>query len=37
MRAALYFETTPNEDSLAPINQYLFKDMQQMVRSLRWK
>ena len=37
LRAALYFETTPNEDSLAPINQYLFKDMQQMVRSLRWK
>lgn len=37
LRAALYFETTPNEDSLAPINQYLFKDMQHMVRSLRWK
>ena len=25
------------EDSLAPINQFLFKDMQQMGRSLRWK
>ena len=37
LRAALYFETTPNEDSLAPINQYLFKDMQRMVRTLRWK
>ncbi len=37
LRAALYYETSPNEDSLAPINQYLFKDMQQMVRSLRWK
>lgn len=37
LRAALYFETTPNEDSLAPINQYLFKDMQHMVRTLRWK
>jgi gliding motility-associated lipoprotein GldD len=37
LRAALYFDTTPNEDSLAPINQFLFKDMQQMVRSFRWK
>jgi len=37
LRAALYFDTTPNEDSLAPINTFLFKDMQQMVRSLRWK
>ncbi len=37
LRAALYFETTPNEDSLAPINQFLFKDMQHMVRTLRWK
>lgn len=37
LRAALYFDTTPNEDSLAIVNQFLFKDMQQMVRSLRWK
>ena len=37
LRAALYFETTPNEDSLAPINQYLLKDMQHMVNTLRWK
>ena len=37
LRAALYFETTPNEDSLAPIHQYLLKDMQHMVNTLRWK
>lgn len=37
LRAALYFETTPNEDSLAPIQQYLLKDMQHMVNTLRWK
>lgn len=37
LRAALYFDTTPNEDSLTPANLFLFKDMQQMVRTLRWK
>ncbi len=36
-RGALYFDTTPNEDSLAPINAFLFKDMQHLVNSFRWK
>lgn len=36
-RGALYFDTTPNEDSLAPVNAFLFKDIQHLVNSFRWK
>jgi len=36
-RGALYFNTIPNEDSLAPINDFLFKDLTQLVNSFRWK
>lgn len=37
VRAALYFDASPNEDSLAPVNQFIFQDMKQMVRTWRWK
>jgi gliding motility-associated lipoprotein GldD len=36
-RGALYFDTTPNEDSLAPINAFLFKDLKHLVNTFRWK
>lgn len=36
-RGALYFNTTPNEDSLAPYNAFLLKDVRQLVNSFRWK
>lgn len=36
-RGALYFDTTPNEDSLAPINTFLFKDLTHLVNTFRWK
>ena len=36
-RGALYFNTTPNEDSLAPVNEFIFKDLTQLVNSFRWK
>lgn len=36
-RGALYFNTIPNEDSLAPINDFIFKDLTQLVNSFRWK
>ena len=36
-RGALYFDTTPNEDSLAPINAFLFKDLTHLVNTFRWK
>ena len=36
-RGALYFDSTPNEDSLAPINAFLFKDLTHLVNTFRWK
>ncbi len=36
-RGALYFNTTPNEDSLAPVNAFIFKDLTHLVNSFRWK
>ncbi len=36
-RGALYFDTTPNEDSLAPANAFIFKDLTHLVNTFRWK
>ena len=36
-RGALYFDTTPNEDSLAPVNDFLYKDLKHLVNTFRWK
>ncbi|MCX6212485.1 MAG: hypothetical protein NT104_07940 [Bacteroidetes bacterium] len=36
-RGALYFDTTPNEDSLAPVNAFLYKDLKHLVNTFRWK
>ncbi|MEN9697221.1 MAG: hypothetical protein RLZ56_642 [Bacteroidota bacterium] len=36
-RGALYFDTTPNEDSLAPVNAFLFKDLKHMVNTFKWQ
>lgn len=37
LRGALYFDTTPNEDSLRDVNIFLEKDMQHMINTFRWK
>jgi gliding motility-associated lipoprotein GldD len=37
LRGALYFDTAPNEDSLAIVNQFLEKDMDHLINSFRWK
>jgi len=37
LRGALYFDTTPNEDSLGIVNQFLEKDMQHLINTFRWK
>jgi gliding motility-associated lipoprotein GldD len=37
MRGALYFNTTPNNDSLAPVIDFIEKDIQRMIETLRWK
>ena len=36
-RGALYFHTTPNNDSLAPVLQYVQKDMLHLIETFRWK
>jgi gliding motility-associated lipoprotein GldD len=37
LRGALYFAATPNEDSLAPVNTFLKKDLQHLINTIQWK
>lgn len=37
LRGALYFDTTPNEDSLKPVNDFLQEDMTHLINTFRWK
>lgn len=37
LRGALYFDVTPNEDSLQPVNDFLKKDLLHMIETFRWK
>jgi gliding motility-associated lipoprotein GldD len=37
LRGALYFDATPNEDSLRPVNDFLKEDMVHLINSLKWK
>ncbi|WP_276134720.1 hypothetical protein [Polluticoccus soli] len=37
IRGALYFDVTPNADSLKPVNDFLRKDMEHMIQTLRWR
>lgn len=36
LRGALYFDATPNADSLKPINDFLIDDIIHIVNSLKW-
>jgi gliding motility-associated lipoprotein GldD len=36
-RGALYFENTPNQDSIAPVLDYINKDIQVIIESFLWK
>jgi len=36
LRGALYFDATPNEDSLKPVNDFLVQDMQHMISTFKW-
>lgn len=36
IRGALYFNTTPNVDSLAPLNKFMRKDMEHLIQTLKW-
>jgi gliding motility-associated lipoprotein GldD len=37
LRGALYFDATPNEDSLGIVNDFLLTDMKHLINSLQWK
>lgn len=37
LRGALYFNVTPNEDSLAPATKFLSEDLHHLINTLRWK
>lgn len=37
IRGALYFDTTPNVDSLKPVHTFLRKDIEHLIQTLKWK
>ena len=37
LRGALYFDATPNEDSLGVVNDFLLQDMKHMINTFKWK
>ncbi|MBC8034134.1 MAG: hypothetical protein H7Y03_08320 [Chitinophagaceae bacterium] len=37
LRGALYFDATPNEDSLSTVNEFLQQDMKHLINTLKWK
>ncbi len=37
LRGALYFDVTPNADSLKPINDFLKKDLEHLLQTLTWR
>jgi gliding motility-associated lipoprotein GldD len=37
LRGALYFDTTPNEDSLSVVNNFLQQDMLHLINTFQWK
>lgn len=37
LRGALYFNATPNEDSLGIVNDFLKTDLQHLINTLKWK
>lgn len=37
LRGALYFNVTPNADSMKPLTDFFSRDMKQLIHTLRWK
>jgi gliding motility-associated lipoprotein GldD len=37
LRGALYFDATPNADSLRPVNDFLVQDMRHLISTFKWK
>lgn len=36
-RGALYFESVPNQDSIAPVSRYVLEDIVRLMESFEWK
>ena len=37
LRGALYFDATPNEDSLGLVNSFLIEDVRHLINTFKWK
>ncbi|NDB53945.1 MAG: gliding motility lipoprotein GldD, partial [Chitinophagaceae bacterium] len=37
LRGALYFDATPNADSLGVVNEFLKKDLLHLINTLQWR
>src|SRR5688572_15377759 len=37
LRGSLYFDAAPNEDSISIVNDFLKKDLQYLINTLKWK
>jgi len=37
LRGALYFYATPNEDSLSVVNDFVKKDLEHLINTIKWK
>lgn len=37
LRGALYFDATPNEDSLGVVNRFLVEDVRHLINTFKWK
>lgn len=37
LRGALYFDATPNADSLGIVNRFLLEDMKHLIQTFRWR
>jgi hypothetical protein len=33
----LYFDTSPNQDSLKPVNDFLVQDLRHLINTFQWK
>ena len=37
LRGAIYFEATPNEDSILPVNKFVMEDVRHLINTFKWK
>ena len=37
LRGALYFDASPNADSLRPVHEFLQQDLKQLIQSFSWQ